>query len=99
MRIEREREEEVLTLKLSGRLETATSAAFQKVVDFELEEIRELKVDMKEVEYVSSAGLRVLLAAKKKMKAKNGSMTVHNVNEEVMQVFEITGFRNILDIR
>lgn len=99
MQIEKERQKEKLTLKLIGRLETSTAPELQKVVEQDLEGITELKMDMKKLEYVSSAGLRVLLAATKKMTAKGGTMTVHCVNEEVMEVFEITGFEEILDIR
>lgn len=99
MQIEQERQENKLTLKISGRLETSTAPELQMIVDRELEGITELRMDIKELEYVSSAGLRVLLAATKKMKAKEGSMTIHHANEEVMEVFEITGFKEILDIK
>lgn len=99
MQIEQERQEKQLTLKLSGRLETSTAPELLGVVEEELEDVTELKLDLEKLEYVSSAGLRVLLAASKKMKAKSGAMTVHHVNEEVMEVFEITGFKEILDIR
>lgn len=99
MQIEQERQEEKLILKLIGRLETSTAPKLQQVVEGELEGINELMLDLDKLEYVSSAGLRVLLTASKKMKAKDGVMTVHHVNEEVMEVFEITGFKEILDIR
>lgn len=99
MQIEQERQEDKLTLKISGRLETSTAPELQTVVDRELEGITELRMDIKDLEYVSSAGLRVLLAATKKMKAKEGIMTIHHVNEDVMEVFEITGFKEILNIR
>jgi len=99
MQIEKEKQEKMLILKLSGRLETSTAPKLQEVVEKELEEVTELRLDMKNLEYVSSAGLRVLLAASKKMKAKNAVMTVYNVNEEVMEVFKITGFNEILSIQ
>lgn len=99
MQIIRERMNEKLTLKLSGRLETTTAPDLQKLVDYELEGITELNVDIKELEYISSAGLRVLLAATKRMKAKRGITTIYNANEDVMEVFEITGFNEILNIR
>lgn len=99
MQIEQDRQEEMLTLKLSGRLDTSTAPMLQETVEKELDDVTELGVDMEKLEYVSSAGLRVLLAATKKMKAKDGTMTVHHVNEEIMEVFEITGFNEILDIR
>ncbi len=99
MQIEKEKQEKMLILKMSGRLETSTAPKLQEVVEKELEEVTELRLDMKNLEYVSSAGLRVLLAASKKMKAKNAVMTVYNVNEEVMEVFKITGFNEILSIQ
>lgn len=99
MQIEQDRQEEKLALKLSGRLDTSTAPMLQETVEKELDDVTELGVDMEKLEYVSSAGLRVLLAATKKMKAKGGTMTVHHVNEEIMEVFEITGFNEILDIR
>lgn len=99
MQIEKEKQEKMLILKLGGRLETSTAPKLQEVVEKELEEVTELRLDMKNLEYVSSAGLRVLLAASKKMKAKNAVMTVYNVNEEVMEVFKITGFNEILSIQ
>lgn len=98
MQIEQERQEDSLTLKISGRLDTSTAPELQNVVDRELEGITELRMDIKDLQYVSSAGLRVLLAATKKMNAKNGIMTIHHVNESVMEVFEITGFKEILKI-
>lgn len=99
MQINQERQEEKLTLKISGRLETATAPELQKVVDGGMDGVTELRMDIKELEYVSSAGLRVLLAAAKKMKAKNGTMTICNANKGVMEVFEITGFKEILGVR
>ncbi|MCM1046249.1 MAG: STAS domain-containing protein [Candidatus Gastranaerophilales bacterium] len=99
MKIESEKKERSLVLKLSGRLETTTAPELQKVVDNELEGIEEVVIDMEQLAYVSSAGLRVLLAASKKMTAKQGSLIVCHVGEDIMDVFEITGFNEILDIR
>ena len=99
MQIESNNTEDGLYLKLSGRLETSTAPKLQEVVDAEIENVKELQMDMENIEYVSSAGLRVLLAASKKMKANDGHMIVSNVNDDVMDVFEITGFNEILDIR
>lgn len=99
MLIEQEKQEEKLILKLSGRLETSTAPMLQEAIDKIQKDVTELRLDLKRLEYVSSAGLRVLLAAMKKMKAKDGTMAVCHVNEEVMEVFEITGFREILNIQ
>lgn len=99
MQIEREKQEEKLTLKLSGRLDTSTAPMLQETVEREQEGVTELNLDMEKLEYVSSAGLRVLLSSAKKMTAKGGTMNLFHVNEDVMDVFEITGFNEILNIR
>lgn len=99
MQIDQERNEGKLTLKIKGRLETITSIDFRRVVENNHEGIIELYVDLKELEYISSSGFRELLSASKKMKRKGGSMTIYNVNDEVMELFEITGFKEILNIR
>lgn len=99
MQIEREKQEEKLTLKLSGRLDTSTAPMLQETVEREQEGVTELNLDMEKLEYVSSAGLRVLLSSAKKMTAKGGTMNLVHVNEDVMDVFEITGFNEILNIR
>lgn len=99
MQIDHVRQGQTLIIKLSGRLETSTAPGLQEIVEKELDDITELNIDMTELEYVSSAGLRVLLAGAKRMKAQNGVMIVQHVNEEVMEVFEITGFKDILNIR
>jgi len=86
-----------LTLALEGRLDTVTAPEFDSVVRASLEGVDALTIDMEKLEYVSSAGLRVLLSAQKLMNAK-GSMKLINVNETVNEVFEITGFARILKI-
>lgn len=99
MKIESKKEGRKLILRLQGRLETATAPQLQRIVEQKLDDIGELQIDMEELEYVSSAGLRVLLAASKKMKAQDGAMQIYHVNRDIQGVFEITGFSNILDIR
>lgn len=86
-----------VVLKVEGRVDTVTSPALEKHINNVAPEAKELVLDLAGVEYVSSAGLRVLLAAQKKM-AKVGSMKLVNVCETVMEVFEITGFVDILTI-
>lgn len=99
MKIDVEREQEKLTLKVKGRLDTTTSPELEEALsENNLEEITSLILNFAELEYVSSAGLRVLLAAHKKMVAKDGSMVVRKANEEVREVFTITGFSEILTI-
>ena len=84
-------------IQIVGRLDTITAPALDKTINEELGDTKNLILDMKNLEYISSAGLRVLLGAQKKMQ-KIGSMKVVNVCEEVMDVFEMTGFADILVI-
>lgn len=99
MTIETEKRDETLILRLNGRLDTDTAPQLQEAIDAMPEDVRDLQIDMEQLEYVTSAGLRVLLAAMKKMKAGGGKMTVYNVNDAVMEVFQITGFKRHMDIR
>lgn len=98
MKIERKVNGTTLIVKPSGRLETTTAPELQAVIDNELTDVSDLNIDMEQLEYVSSAGLRVLLSATKKMQAKNGNMKIQNVRPEVLEVFKITGFDVILTI-
>lgn len=84
-------------IQITGRLDTITAPALGKTINEDIGETKNLILDMKSLEYISSAGLRVLLGAQKKMQ-KIGSMKVVNVCEEVMEVFEMTGFADILVI-
>ena len=86
-----------VTITVAGRLDTTTAPALEKAINENVQEEKHLVLDIKELEYLSSAGLRVLLGAQKKMQ-KIGSMKVKNVCEEVMEVFEMTGFADILVI-
>ena len=86
-----------VTLKIIGRLDTATAPALEKEIDASVPGMQELVLDCGELEYVSSAGLRVILKAQKRMNAQ-GSMKLTAVNESIMEVFDITGFADILTI-
>lgn len=86
-----------LTVTLEGRLDTLTAPQLEQQLDPALADVNKLIFDLTELEYISSAGLRVLLASRQKMEGKDG-MTVKNVNDDIMEVFEITGFADILDI-
>ena len=97
MTIEIKRNAEETTIKLVGRLDTTTAPALDKTINEDIAGTKNLVLDVKELEYISSAGLRVLLGAQKKMQ-KIGSMKLTNVREEVMEVFEMTGFADILEI-
>ena len=84
-------------LAVEGRLDTATAPQFEKEIEETVTETADLVLDFANLEYTSSAGLRVILKAQKAM-SKVGQMKLINVNEEVMEVFKITGFTDILTI-
>lgn len=86
------------TFALEGRLDTVTAPELEKELRESLEGVRELTLDFSKLEYISSAGLRVLLAAQKLMN-QQGSLKVTNVNETIMEIFEVTGFSDILTIQ
>ena len=97
MTIEIKKNQEETIIKIVGRLDTVTAPALDKTINEDIGDTQNLVLDVKGMEYISSAGLRVLLSAQKKMQ-KNGSMKVTGVCEEVMEVFEMTGFADILVI-
>ncbi len=86
-----------LSISLEGRLDTTTAPELEKVLEGSLDGVSELIIDMGSLDYLSSAGLRILLSAQKTMN-KQGSMKVTNVNETIMEIFEVTGFADILTI-
>ena len=97
MTIEKKINGEAVTLIVSGRLDTQTAPELEKELDSILSGLEELTFDMTNLEYVSSAGLRVILKAQKAMNAQ-GSMKLTGVNDSIMEVFDITGFLDILTI-
>ena len=97
MTIEIKKNNQETIIEIVGRLDTITAPALDKTINEDLGDTKNLVLDVKGMEYISSAGLRVLLGAQKKMQ-KIGSMKVKNVCAEVMDVFEMTGFADILVI-
>ena len=97
MTITKTAENGVLRIALEGRLDTNTAPQLESELKSSLSGVTELDLDFSGLEYISSVGLRVLLAAQKAMN-KQGRMTIHNVGETIMEVFEITGFVDILTI-
>ena len=97
MTIEIKKNAEATIIEIAGRLDTMTAPSLEKAITEELGDVKNLVLDLKGLEYISSAGLRVLLGAQKKMQ-KIGSMKVKNVCEEIMEIFEMTGFADILVI-
>ena len=97
MMIEIKKNVENTTVEIVGRLDTTTAPSLEKTLKEDMGETKNLILDLKGLEYISSAGLRVLLSAQKKMQ-QVGVMKVVNVCELVMEVFEMTGFADILNI-
>ena len=97
MTIEKTTENEKVTLTVSGRLDTTTAPELEAALDEVLENTKELIFNLENLEYISSAGLRVILKAQKSMNTK-GSMKLAGVNDSIVEVFDITGFLDILTI-
>ena len=97
MKIQHNREADQLTVAVEGRLDTVTATEFENTLDGMLSGVSLLALDMTHLDYISSAGLRVLLKLQKKM-VTQGKMKLFGVNEVVMEVLEITGFSGILKI-
>ncbi len=97
MTIQKKKEGTSLTIEIGGRLDTTTAPGLDAELRGSIDGVDSLVLDFASLEYVSSAGLRVLLSAQKVMN-RQGSMVIKNVNEDVMDVFEVTGFVDILTI-
>ena len=97
MTIEIKKNNQETVIEIIGRLDTITAPALDKTINEDIGDTKNLVLDVQGMEYISSAGLRVLLAAQKKMQ-KIGAMKVTGVCKEVMEVFEMTGFADILVI-
>lgn len=98
MKIDIKRENGKTVIKIDGRLDTTTAPELEKTINGEGDELKSLVLDFNGVDYISSAGLRVLLTAQKKMNVQ-GEMELINVSEPVMDIFEMTGFADILVIK
>ena len=98
MEIKKTQNGETVLLSLEGRLDTLNSPQLQKTLSEAFPEVAAIELDFERVEYVSSAGLRVLLLAEKNAISSGKSMTLKNVSDEIMEIFEVTGFTSILSI-
>lgn len=98
MRVEKMCEQEQLIVKVAGRLDTTTAPQLEEELKASIEGVNRIIMDFSNLEYISSAGLRVLLWAHKAMKMQEGSLVVRGANEEVREVFTITGFAEILTL-
>ena len=97
MDIEKQKDGKKLDIKLEGRLDSKTAPKLKETLEDSLDDVEELTFDLSELIYISSAGLRIILSTQKTMD-KQGSMKVTNVQDIVMEVFESTGFVDILTI-
>ena len=97
MTINVERDFELVTLEITGRLDTTTAPNLESVINELPEDTKELIFDMSGVEYISSAGIRVLLGAYKKMNTNRGIMRIEKANDMVREVFEMTGLLELLE--
>ena len=97
MTIHKNQNQNALTIALEGRLDTMTAPELEKTFRESLDGVDTLTIDLSKLDYVSSAGLRVLLSAHKQMSQKGGMKVIH-VNEIVQEVFNVTGFSDILTI-
>jgi len=99
MKINKKVNGEKTTIALEGRLDTATSPELETVLSAVTPTCKDLVLDFGKLEYVSSAGLRVLLTAQKTMNSHNGKMAIVNANDVVRDVFEVTGFASFINIK
>ena len=97
MTINVERDFELVTLEITGRLDTTTAPNLESVINELSDDTKELIFDMSGVEYISSAGIRVLLGAYKKMNTNHGIMRIEKANDMVREVFEMTGLLELLE--
>lgn len=97
MNLSKNQQGSALTISLEGRLDTTTAPILESEIHALPAEINELVLDFEKLEYISSAGLRVLLMAQKTMN-QQGKMTIHNVDDAIREVFDITGFSDILTV-
>lgn len=97
LNILKQKENDCLNIALEGRLDTTTAPQLEEELKNSLSDVKQLNLDFEKLEYISSAGLRVLLSAQKTMN-KQGEMKLFNVNDIIQEIFEVTGFVDILTI-
>ena len=98
MKIEKTRDGNKLTIKLDGRLDTNTAPELEGELGEALSGVQELVFDFSDLKYISSAGLRLILSTQKKMN-QQGTLVIENVNDLIMEIFETTGFADVLTIK
>lgn len=98
LNIKRSEENGAAAFALEGRLDTVTAVELEKAIQQTLPGVKAVTLDFEKLDYISSAGLRVLLSAQKQMNAKGGEMKLRHVNETILEIFAVTGFSDILTI-
>jgi len=98
MKITKKYNEKDLLMSVEGRIDTITSQELDKEINSEIGNFESLTLDFADLEYISSAGLRVLIATQKKLKADNITLVIKNVNDAVSEIFRMSGFDKILKI-
>lgn len=98
MKVTKEKKGDELTVKVSGSVNATTVSMFSDALSNELSGVKTLNFDFEELEYISSAGLRVILAAYKTLKKNNGRIVLHKLNDEVWEVFHVTGLLEFFDV-
>ena len=99
MNITKNENDEKITLLLNGRLDKLSSPMLEETINKEIEKKKDIVIDFKNLEYISSAGLRILIAGEKQLKSVGKSMEIINVNDDVMSILKVTGFVYILNIK
>lgn len=99
MNISKNETDEKITIFLEGRLDKLSSPVLEEEMKKEVEKKKDIVIDFKNLEYISSAGLRILIASEKELKAIGKTMEIINVNEDVMSILSVTGFIYILNIK
>lgn len=99
MKITKIYDEKDLTVNVEGRIDTITSQELEESLNTEIDNVTSLTFDFSNLEYISSAGLRVLIATQKKMKENNVPMTITHVNDIINEIFRMSGFDKILEIK
>ena len=98
MKISKSVNDSVLNISIEGRLDTTTAPELENEISGAFEGINQVNLDFTTLEYISSAGLRIILGMQKQMNRQGGAMTVRNVSAEIMEIFDVTGFSDILTI-
>ena len=98
MEVKFNKQDSTLTVAISGNIDTVTAPELDSKLQENISDVKDLVLDFAAVDYISSAGLRVILMANQQMEDVDGNLTVKNVNEDVRDVFEMTGFDSLLNL-